>query len=53
VANFTDTYKKARSVVSTQSFAAGEWKKFLTGDANVAKLLGPTGISGGQANVPA
>ena len=53
MANFTDTYKKARSVVTTQSFAAGEWRKFLTGDANVAKLLGPTGISGGQANVPA
>jgi hypothetical protein len=52
VANFTDTYKKARTVVTTQSFADGDWKKFLTGDANVAKLLGPKGISGGHATVP-
>ena len=52
MANFTDTYKKARSVVTTQSFADGEWKRFLAIEANVVKLLGAKGISGGQATVP-
>ena len=48
---FTDVYKKARSVVTTQKFAEPDWQKFLS-EAGVQSLLGAEGLDAAHARTP-
>ncbi len=46
---FTDTYRKAKTVVDTQMFAEPEWKKFLEVDCNIKGLFTAAGFDASGA----
>jgi len=50
--NFTEAYKKAKTVLDTTTAWPADWTKLLSVDAPVRKLYGPDGFAGSEAGTP-
>lgn len=48
---FTESYQKARDVVSTQKFST-DWDPYLKNKVSIQKFFGPTGFDGSRSKTP-